>query len=521
MKDISQQEIKKYLSLIYRKRYLFIAVSLLCLSIAFWSSFFTPKMFEAKSTVFIEKNILSTLVKGLVIGPSVQERLRILRYSMMTRYMLLKVIDALDLDIEAKSQSQIESMIKNYQKKTKINIKGNDLFDVSYSGQDPKLVRDYVNTLISTYIEENAKENRRGTSSAKKFLTEQINFYKKKLDKAEEELMRFRNERKLYFVMDEDSIVSSIRDNREEIKEAELEIKRLEGKKEKLKKQLSGEEPLILAMLNQEQFAEEGIPLNSRLKMLERSLPMLFIKYNEEHPEIRSIKAEIEVIKEQIEAQAQINNNEESSENDIAGGTDAINPIYQKLKEDLFDTESEIDALKAKSASLINNIESLEKEMQNIPGEKKKLLDLQREKNTLKKIYMQLLSKIGQAEVTGQMEVEDKGITYKVVDPAILPTHPINPERIKLIIFGLFIGIGAGFGAVFLLDYFDDSIKDVNTLKSQLGIEVLAVIPKIVTEKEVIRKKRIDRGVYAVSITYLLFIGSVLFREIVIYLSMN
>ena len=177
MKDTAQMDIKKYWQLIVRRKYLFIAVSLLVLSVVVWGSFFMPRIYEAKSTVFIEKNIIQNLVSGIVVSPSVEDRIRVLTYSMMSRQMLLKVINAMDLDVKAKNQEETESIIENFQNDTKIAVKGSDLFIVSYRGRSPKLTRDYVNTLVSEYIEENTSSKRKETYVASRFLSDQINFY--------------------------------------------------------------------------------------------------------------------------------------------------------------------------------------------------------------------------------------------------------------------------------------------------------------------------------------------------------
>ena len=159
--------------------------------------------------------------------------------------------------------------------------------------------------------------------------------------------------------------------------------------------------------------------------------------------------------------------------------------------------------------------------MQNIPKEKKDLSDIERDRNTHQKIYEQLLSRLGQSEVSEQMEVQDKGTTFRVVDPAILPTRPVSPNRVLLILIGIAAGAAAGVGAVLLSDYLDNSIRDVDTLKSQLGLQVLAVIPKITTDDDIKKEQRLDRRVYAVSLTYLTIIGGIFIREIIVSFLLN
>ncbi|MEK7698613.1 MAG: XrtA system polysaccharide chain length determinant, partial [Nitrospirota bacterium] len=346
-----------------------------------------------------------------------------------------------------------------------------------------------------------------------KFLSDQIDFYKKKIEEAEERLMSFRREKGLTLATDERTLVSSIKQNKDEMENTEVKIKELEAKKAKMKQQLSGEEPFTVAIIDNK---EKGGNLSIRLKMLEQKIPMLLTRYTENYPEVIKTRAEIETIKKQIEAQKQSQGAENASEGDLGSGTSMMNPLYQQLKEDLFRTDSEIDSLKAKITILNIRLKKSESEMQNIPKEKKDLADFERDRNTHQKIYEQLLSRLGRAEVSEQMEVQDKGTTFRVVDPAILPTRPVSPNRVLLILIGIVAGAAAGLGAVLLSDYLDNSIRDIDTLKSQLGLQVLAVIPKITTDDDIKKEQRLDRRVYAISLTYLTIIGGIFIREIIV-----
>jgi len=70
----------------------------------------------------------------------------------------------------------------------------NDLFIVSYRAAIPSR-RDYVNTLVRRYIEENMTENREEAYGANRFLAEQIKYFKEKLDQSDAEIIKFRKRR--------------------------------------------------------------------------------------------------------------------------------------------------------------------------------------------------------------------------------------------------------------------------------------------------------------------------------------
>jgi polysaccharide chain length determinant protein (PEP-CTERM system associated) len=512
MKDLSNMDIKNYWQVIKGRKYLFIFASMAIMSVIVWGSFFMPKIYQAKSTVFIERNIVKNLVQGMVITPPLEHRLKVLTHTMHSRDMLMKVIRALDLDVQADSPGAIETLINDFRRNTDIGIKGRDLFKVSYKGKDPKMVRDYVNTLISIYLEENISVKREQTTSATHFLTDQIANYKKRLEEADDKVSRYRLENNLYFTKDEASIVTDIKNTSELLEKTKLALKEYAAKKKKIEAQLSGEEPLALAIVDNEEAEKNDFTI--RLKNLEKSLPMLLTRYTENYPEVIRVKAEIETLKKQIEADSQSDLMADTFDDDMTGGTSIMNPVYQMLKENRLKVESEMDSLMAKESMLRERLKTLEENLKNMPEDQKALAGMLRERNSYRRIYENLLSRLGQAEVSEQMELEDKGTTFRIVDPAVLPIKPVSPDRVKYILIGIIAGLAGGIGVLLILEYFDHSIKDVDTLRSSFNLPVFAVIPQIITEQDIAKNKRMDKTVYAISIIYISIIGGLFLKEI-------
>jgi succinoglycan biosynthesis transport protein ExoP len=96
----------------------------------------------------------------------------------------------------------------------------------------------------------------------------------------------------------------------------------------------------------------------------------------------------------------------------------------------------------------------------------------------------------------------------------VLPTIPVSPNRVLILLLGIVVGIAGGFGIVFLLDYLDPSVKSVDVLKS-LGVTILAVIPHIdvVNVKEIVWRRRKDVLLYGVSGLYVLAVAALAVRE--------
>jgi succinoglycan biosynthesis transport protein ExoP len=498
--NLQYSELQKYLKALNKGRYFFIVLSLSIMSVIIWGSYFLPKRYEAKSTIFVESNVINSLIKGIAITPSMEDRIRVLRYAMLSRGLVSKALT--DLDVDTKDTKEFEEKILAYQKYTQINVKGNDLFIVSIQDPDPKFAMNYINTLVRRYVEENVSAKREEAYGANRFLSEQVAQFKEKLDKADEKIINYRRDKGIYMAFDEASVIQEIKQIKTEIENINVMRNQLLATKNITQTQLKNEEPMTVA------FSRHA-GNDATITALENKMKQLLVKYTENYPEVIRIKAEIEAMKKQEEAKPQ---NEPSGDN-TEPEMSTMNPVYQQLKQTFLQTEAEIDALDARRRQLSALIGRKEAELRYIPEGKKVLTDLEKERDSYKNIYEQLLARAGQSDVSKEMEIEDKATTFRIVDPAVLPMKPVSPNRVKLIFIGIFLGILGGVGGVVVRENFSPSVNSVKTIKN-LGIEVLAVIPRIFNEEEQHMKAKKDKLVYSIAGSYLCLIGLLLVHEL-------
>ena len=84
------------------------------------------------------------------------------------------------------------------------------------------------------------------------------------------------------------------------------------------------------------------------------------------------------------------------------------------------------------------------------------------------------------------MEKTQKGEQFRILDPAVLPDKPISPDMKKLFLICLAAGLGCSGGIIFLLNYLDNSIKKPEVVSDKLRIPILAVMPTIKHQKDII-----------------------------------
>ncbi len=195
MEQTQEMDIKRYLHLIQKRRYLFAITAALLISAAVIISHVVPPVYEAKAIVSIEKSSLNDVLKNISGSESIDDRATALSTIMKSRTQVLKVISDLGVDMKGMTEAQVEGLIKNTQDKTKIMMEfsqsgrsGVDFFTVAFRNGDPRFARDYVNKVVSMYIESTIGSKKEVSFGANRFLQDQIDQYKEKAVKLDAEI---------------------------------------------------------------------------------------------------------------------------------------------------------------------------------------------------------------------------------------------------------------------------------------------------------------------------------------------
>ena len=483
------EQFYKYLNIIYRRRYLFLAVSFLSMSIFIAASYQIPKQYRTQSTVFIETNVISSLIGDIAVTPNMQERIRVIRYALLSRGLIeraLRNVPSFDMPEEP---AKINAIIENLIKRTDVQVNRDELFIVSFTDNNPVFAQEYVNTLVKLYVEENLGGKRDETYGANRFLDEQLVHFKRKLDEAETAIIEFRKKQGVFSRDDEAAILADIRENQREVEDIELTLETQRSRKKQMLLQLKKIPENVSVFTEQEHV--------DRMVLLENQIRQLLTTYNENYPEIIRLKAELESLK-----QADANGNKTAEKQVLsAPGTSMPNPVYQEVQQNIFDLESEISSLEGRKRHLEKIIHKKETNLKENPEYKKELDMLVQERDSSRRIYEQLLTSAGQSEVSKQMELGDKATTFRIVDPAILPRAPISPNMVRMLLMSIGAGFLIGGGLVVGLNILRGAVNSVDDVKSA-GYTILATIPTITEPVKVAKRRRTDIFVYCVSFVY-------------------
>lgn len=461
-------EIHKYLNALYRFRYLATIITLLVMTGIGIYSFSLPKKYQADTTVFIEKSVIDRLVRGIAVTPNISNKIRVLRYSLSSRDLIVKALEEIDAPIFAKTNAEQQDFISSLKERTIISVRGNDLFTVSLIGDDPNFIQKYINTLVGIYVKENISGNREEAYGVNRFLSEQIEAFKLKVDNAEDSINSFRKEKSLYYDVDEKSIFAEIKNSLERQETIALTLETLEAKKLQLQDQLDTLSPTVVSLFS----VSGGGQSDSQLGGMQAQLRDLRLRYTDNYPGIVRLRFEIEALRKRPSTQSR------PVVAPAGSKMTSMNPLYLDAQQRLLELQGEVSSLNAEKLNLQRMIIKREKELHEAPEGRKELNALIQERNSNHKIYKDLLARMAQSEVSKQMEIGNKSSTFRVVDSAVVPENPVSPNMLNMFLVAIAGGLGCAAGVVFLLVNIDSTVRDTEVFR-ELGIEVLAVVPNI------------------------------------------
>lgn len=95
--------------------------------------------------------------------------------------------------------------------------------------------------------------------------------------------------------------------------------------------------------------------------------------------------------------------------------------------------------------------------------------------DTAKALYNDFLSKTKQAD----FQLAEQSPDLRIIEPARIPNAAVGPRRVRSIFIGMFLSLVAGIGLALLLEYLDNTIKNVEDVTYATQLPTLAMIPSV------------------------------------------
>jgi len=175
----------EYLKVFFRRKWFIIIPPFVGLVLGICTSMILPKEYLSSIKILVEdgKND-NPLLTNIAVSTSAAERIQTIRETMLGWESLNELVKRLHLDKNIHSQVELEQFIKTLQNKINFSPDGN-IIEISYIATNPHHAQAVVKNITDIFIGRNVLEQTQETSSAIKFIEEQLHVYLGKIKSAE------------------------------------------------------------------------------------------------------------------------------------------------------------------------------------------------------------------------------------------------------------------------------------------------------------------------------------------------
>lgn len=445
-----------------------------------------PDQYEASARVYVDtQSVLAPMLRGLTIQTDSAER----RVLLMTRTLLSqpnmeKLLRMTDLDLQAKTPEQQETLIEGLRKAISLSAaRGENLYTISYEHRSPEMAKLVVKSLLTIFMESNLGEVRKEQDSASQFVEQQVQDYERRMLEAEERMTRFKQENLGYLPGESGGYYDNLRQMKERLAGAELELKVEQDRVEVLRKQLSGETPSFGIAPTPMEVTANTQEIDRRIELNQVRLDELLLRYTDKHPDVVSLRRAISDLK--ADRKTLLSRAQQGAPDPQSPGYDLnANPVYQQMRIALSQAEAEIGAKQAVVTEYRERIKGLEGAVDRVLRVEAEQAQLNRDYQVLKKNYDELVSRLEAARLARKADTRSETVRFRVIDPPRVPVKPSAPNRLLLSSGVLLAALLLGTAVAFLFGQLRPTFAERKLLNEMTGLPVLGSIDMVWTPSQ-------------------------------------
>jgi uncharacterized protein involved in exopolysaccharide biosynthesis len=399
-------------------------------------------------------------------------------------------------------------------------------------------------SLVELYLDENQRARREQAEDTSQFLVEQANRLGAEIETREQKLAEFKSRHIGSLPTDVDQ---QLRDRAQrDLESVDDEIRSLRERRD------LAASALALLSPNMPVIDENGQAIlgpDERRTLLERRYAQLSAIYSPDHPDVLKVRRELDALRgvgaapsaddnalrvelaarEEELAQARTrysadHPNVQRLERAVTGLRSTLaglpaqpvrsaaaapdNPQYIQSQVRLRATQVDLDAALQRRTALDARLAQLDRQATAAP-------EVERELNALTRGYEQLLAqyddvqaKLREAEIAANLELAGRGDRFAVLQAPQLPTMPVSPNRIAVLLLTLIIAFTLGTVTVAVAERYDATVRHPRDVAEYFGAPPLVAVPFVFNDDDARHRARRR---FATAMLCSLWLGTIVF----------
>ncbi len=424
-----------------------------------------PPTYEASARLIVETPQIPDELAQSTVRISATEEIEFIRQRLFTRTNLLEIQQRLRV-LEDTSDMSPDQIVAEMRGRTDIRsfqsgsgTRGNrpTLVTVRFEARDGRIAANVVNEFVTRIIDENVSLRTDTAEDTLDFFSQEVERLNADLNERSVAISEFQRE-------NSDALPSdlSFRQQRlalleERIATSERERTNLNEQKERIRIAFdrTGGQPV------QTQNSTEQRQLASLRTQLRQALTI----YSETNPNVVSLRNQIELLEAQLLAEAAQPSSNSAAELILELQLSEIDSRIERVNEDMARTQTQIEELTdsiSRTPNVSVTLDALRRDYENVRSQ-----------------YDRAVRSLSSANMGERIELTARGQRITLIEAARAPDEPSSPNRPRVAMMGIALGLGSAGAFFFLLELLNRTIRRPVELTSALGITPIATIPFI------------------------------------------
>ena len=448
------------------------------------------------------------------VNVAMSARVNSMAQTILSRSTLRSVIETYGLYPRERAQMPMEDVVGRMRENIDIgrvetlggdSRRGDSLtaFRISFRYENRFLAQKVTQDLAGRFITENQRQRALQSAMTTQFLREQWLAAKRNLDELEQKLTEFRIRHMGKLPDQWNANVQKLTALEARVTTLNGAIARLEQEKLVTNSEMQLLRDRIDGILNVRPEEPRAVAdprlaaIDQRIREAELNLARLLEAYKPNHPDVVRYKAQTEVLRrerqEYLTAQAQPGAEVETRQltPEQAREVRELNNRIATMQIQIQAKDMQIAEHQREIERVNAQIEEARRAMQVAPADEQEYISLLREVELAKQTYNDLNLKMQQSEIATDLENRKQGETLELLDQASLPETPSEPNRRRIVLSGLAVGLIVGGMLVFAREVKDTTLKTLKDVRAYTRLAVLGSVPLLENNLVVLRRRRI------------------------------
>ncbi|MCH8890479.1 MAG: hypothetical protein IH827_05335, partial [Myxococcales bacterium] len=474
---------------IARRRAKLVAATSIGIALAFyWIAMALPNQYESYASVLVTPQTVDpALVAAGVPESDLNNRLYLMTAEILSRGRLSKIIDDFGLysdESEYMVREQIIDMMRDSvgvepvltELSQGVVTRRNEVeeisqFRISFTHRDATIAMQVAQRLSNDFIEQHIESRITLSQKSLEFIDDELARLAGRIREVEGRVAEFKNANPGRLP--------------EDMTTTQRRLERLMTDMAFAQRSLAeaiSDEAFFRSQINNAPVSIGEMTPENRLK----SLNLMMAEYSargftDKHPDVIKAKLEISTLKQAIK-RGEVENAE--------GGDRILSYSQQSAEAERRRAALRKTAAEDEIARLHAAVDELQTQLANTPAVAEILDGLEREYTHLFDSYQDFSTRQLEAMVQAQLERRQLGEQFRVLEAAFIAPEPASPNRLLIMVLGFIFATALGVGVGILRESVDSSLHSARQLQTAVSIPVLAAIPKILLEADLVALRR-------------------------------